>query len=112
MVSLMMEAMVMSLRLPLRSLLMLLLLFVPRSLIAMPLRPDEGHSTSYSLLLMLLTLAAYPWPRKNPPRSATFRNCGVITPTQSKFISCFDNAASASQGAAFSPSAICCATTR
>ena len=72
-------------------LLMLLLLFLPRSL----------------LLLLSLGFICGPTAKKTVPPKKTFRNCG-----QSKFSSCSIDAASAPQGDAFPPSAICCATTR
>lgn len=72
-------------------LLMLLLLFLPRSL----------------LLLLLLGFISGPTAKKPFRQRKTFRNCG-----QSTFSACSIDAASAPQGDAFPPSAICCATTR
>jgi hypothetical protein len=76
-------------------LLMLLLLFLPRSL----------------LFLLLLGFTRGPTPFR---KKKTFREKNVprLRSNQSTFSSCSNDAASAPQGAAFSPSAICCATTR
>ena len=88
-------------------LLMLLLLFLPRSLLLLLL-----------LFLLLLLIAGRGFTRGVPlvaEKPTPFRNCGTGTGTlitQDKFSSCSNDAASAPQGAAFSPSAICCATTR
>ena len=76
-------------------LLMLLLLFLPRSLLL--------------LLLLGSTRGPTPFRKKNVPPK---KNVPQLRSNQSTFSSCSNDAASAPQGAAFSPSAICCATTR
>ena len=76
-------------------LLMLLLLFLPRSL----------------LLLLLLGFTRGPTPFRKKNHSAK-KNVPQLRFNQSTFSACSNDAASVPQGAAFSPSAICCATTR